>query len=265
MKKPGWRATAAPALPIVAAVMAAMVAVAVAAVAVAAVAVAQQAPVTCETWTKAQQDAGSWLSYGKNYYGWRYSPLAQIDTANIAPLAPAWILPTGVAGPYETTPLVSGEMMYITGPSNHAWAVDLLTGRKVWSYSKSVPSGLGLCCREVNRGFAILGDRLFKMNLQATLVSLDVKTGKVLWETTVDDYKKGYSATATPLVVKDMVVTGIAGGEWGIRGYVDAYDAATGARRWRFYTIPGDGEKGVETWGGDSYKRGGGSTWITGT
>ena len=131
---------------------------------------------------------------------------------------------------------------------------------------KHVPTGLGLCCGPVNRGFAMLGDRLFKMNVQATLVALDVKTGTVLWETTVDDYKKGYTATAAPLIVKTMVVTGIAGrGEWGIRGYIDAYDASTGARRWRFYTIPDTGEKGVETWGGDSYKRGGGSTWITGT
>ena len=153
----------------------------------------------------------------------------------------------------------------LTGASNNAWAVDLLTGRKVWSYSKHAPTGLGLCCGPVNRGFAMLGDRLFKMNVQATLVALDVKTGTVLWETTVDDYKKGYTATAAPLIVKDMVVTGIAGGEWGIRGYIDAYDASTGARRWRFYTIPDTGEKGVETWGGDSYKRGGGSTWITGT
>lgn len=223
------------------------------------------APVTFETLKKAQEDPSSWLSYGKNYYGWRYSPLAQIHTKNIGALAPAWILPLGVQDNTETTPLVLDGMMYATGPSNSAWAIDLLTGRKVWSYAKRAPGGLGLCCGPVNRGFAILGDRLFKMNVQATLVALEVKTGKVIWETTVDDYKKGYTATAAPLVVKDMVVTGIAGGEWGIRGYVDAYDAATGARRWRFYTIPDTGEKGVETWHGESYKHGGGSTWITGT
>ncbi len=228
-------------------------------------AIAAAAPVTFEQLTKAQQDAASWLSYGKNYFGWRYSPLAAINTTNVAHLAPAWILPTGFEGVYETTPLVVGEMMYVTGPSNRAWAVDLLTGRKVWSYSKYAPPGLGLCCGPVNRGFATLGGRLFKVNIQATLVALASSTGEVLWETTLDDYKKGYTATAAPLVVKDMVVTGIAGAEWGIRGHVDAYDAATGKLRWRFYTVPDKGEKGSETWGGDSYKNGGGSTWVTGT
>jgi len=223
------------------------------------------AAVTFETLKHAHDDPASWLSYGRNYAGWRYSPLAQINTSNVTPLAPAWILPTGGSENNESTPLVLGDMMYLTGPSNYAWAVDLITGRKVWNYAKPAPSGLGLCCGPVNRGFAILGDRLFKVNVQATLVSLDAKTGRVLWETKVDDHTRGYTATAAPLVVKDMVVTGIAGGEWGIRGYVDAYDAATGARRWRFYTIPAKGEKGVESWAGESYKSGGGSTWITGT
>ncbi|HWB83449.1 MAG TPA: PQQ-dependent dehydrogenase, methanol/ethanol family [Bryobacteraceae bacterium] len=233
--------------------------------AVAAVAALAGDSVTFETLVKAQDDPASWLSYGKNYSGWRYSPLAQIDASNIAHLAPAWILATGARGGNETTPIVLDDMMYLTGPSNAAWAVDLLTGRKVWSYSKDAPLGLGLCCGQVNRGFAILGDRLFKVNIQSTLVALDRKSGKVLWETTVDDYKKGYSSTAAPLVVKDMVITGTAGAEWGIRGYVDAYDAATGKRWWRFYTVPGKGEPGAGTWGGDSYKNGGGSTWITGT
>jgi alcohol dehydrogenase (cytochrome c) len=230
-----------------------------------AVALVAGAQVTSETLTKAQQDPNSWLSYGKNYFGWRYSPLTQINAANVAQLAPAWILPTGVTGNNETTPLVLGDMMYVTGPSNNAWAIDLLTGKKVWSYSEYVPSGLGLCCGPVNRGFATLGDRLFKVNLQSTLVAIEAKSGKVMWETTIDDYKKGYTNTAAPLVVMDMVVVGTAGAEWGIRGYIDAYDAATGKRRWRFYTVPTAGEPGIETWGGNSYKTGGGSTWITGT
>ena len=223
------------------------------------------ATVTFEQLTKAQDDPASWLSYGKNYFGWRYSPLAQIDASNVGQLAPTWIFATGAQGPNETTPIVLGDLMYITGPSNNGWALDLLTGRSIWNYSKYVPPGLGLCCGTVNRGFAILGDRLFKVNIQAMLVALEAKTGRLLWETTIDDYKKGFSTTAAPLIVKDMVVTGIAGAEWGVRGYVDAYDAATGARRWRFYTIPTKGEKGVETWGGESYKNGGGSTWVTGT
>ena len=230
-----------------------------------AVAMAGAAPVTYETLTKAQQDPNSWLSYGKNYFGWRYSPLTQINATNVSQLAPAWILPTGAVGNNETTPIVSGDMMYITGPANNAWAIDLNTGKKVWSYSKYVPSGLGLCCGTVNRGFAMLGETLYKVNIQSTLVALEAKSGKVLWETTIDDYKKGYSNTVAPIIVKDMVVVGTAGAEWGIRGYIDAYDAKTGQRRWRFYTVPTDGEKGIETWGGSSYKTGGGSTWITGT
>ena len=111
----------------------------------------------------------------------------------------------------------------------------------------------------------MLGDRLFKVNVQSTLVALEAKSGKVLWNTVIDDYKKGYSNTTAPLVVKDMIVVGTAGAEWGIRGYIDAYDAATGKRRWRFYTVPTAGEPGIETWGGNSFKTGGGSTWITGT
>ena len=223
------------------------------------------AQVSNEALVHAQQDPNTWLTYGRNYRGWRYSPLAQITGANIAQLTPAWILPTGVPGRNETTPLVVDGMMYLTGPANNAWAVDLLTGRKVWSYSDYVPSGLGLCCGTVNRGFAILGDKLFKVNIQSTLVALDRKSGKILWQTTIDDYKKGYSNTVAPLVVKDMVVVGTAGAEWGIRGYIDAYDANTGKRRWRFYTVPTAGERGVESWAGNSFKTGGGSTWITGT
>ncbi|HLH38426.1 MAG TPA: PQQ-dependent dehydrogenase, methanol/ethanol family [Bryobacteraceae bacterium] len=226
---------------------------------------AANAQVTNDALVHAQQDPDTWLTYGRNYQGWRFSPLAQVTAANVAQLAPAWILPTGVPGNNETTPLVVGGMMYLTGPSNNAWAVDLLTGRKVWSYSDYVPSGLGLCCGTVNRGFAMLGDKLFKVNIQSTLVALDSKTGKVIWETPIDDYRKGYSNTVAPLVVKDMVVVGTAGAEWGIRGYVDAYDANTGKRRWRFYTVPTSGEKGIESWGGNSFKTGGGSTWITGT
>jgi alcohol dehydrogenase (cytochrome c) len=223
------------------------------------------AQITKEALVNSQQEANSWISYGRNYFGWRYSPLTQISTANVAQLAPAWILPTGVPGRNETTPLILGDMMYLTGPSNNAWAVDLLSGRKVWSYSAYVPPGLGLCCGPMNRGFAMAGDRLFKVNIQSTLVALEAKSGKVLWETTIDDYRKGYSNTAAPLIVKDMVVVGTAGAEWGIRGYIDAYDAATGKRRWRFYTVPTASEPGIQTWGGSSYKTGGGSTWITGT
>jgi alcohol dehydrogenase (cytochrome c) len=213
----------------------------------------------------AQSDPNSWVTYGKNYAGWRYSELSQINTATVARLAPAWVLQAGEGG-NETSPLVYGGVMYLTGNSNHAWAVDARTGRRLWDYSKTSPKGLGLCCGEVNRGFASLGERLFKVNIEDTLVSLDARTGAMLWESEIADYKKGYSGTVAPLAVKDKILVGTAGAEFGIRGFVDAYYAQTGERAWRFHTVAGKGEPGGDTWGnGDSWTRGGGSTWITGT
>lgn len=210
------------------------------------------------------QDTG-WRTYGLNDAGWRYSELKQIDTGNIPQLAPAWIFQSGLGGVMETTPLVDGSLMYITGPSNHAYALDLRTGKPMWHYSKTPPKGLGLCCGEVNRGFAMSGDKLFKVSIENHLVALDKKTGAVVWDTEIADYKKGYTGTVAPIVVKNLVVTGTAGGEFGIRGFIDAYDAGTGKRVWRFYTVAAPGEPGGDTWNGDTWQRGGASTWITGT
>ncbi|HLN01311.1 MAG TPA: PQQ-dependent dehydrogenase, methanol/ethanol family [Bryobacteraceae bacterium] len=213
----------------------------------------------------AQTDPATWLTYGKNYAGWRYSELGEINTSNVSRLAPRWIYQTGQSGSHETTPLVFGGMMLVTGPSNHADALDLLTGKQIWHYHKAPPSGLGLCCGEPNRGFAALGEKLFKVNIEATLVALDARSGSVLWEKPIDDYKKGFTATGAPIIVKNRVVVGMAGAEFGTRGFIDAYDASTGERAWRFYTVAAKGEPGGDTWDGDSWQRGGGSTWITGT
>jgi len=214
----------------------------------------------------AQADSTSWLTYGKNYAGWRYSELAEINVSTVSRLAPRWIHQTGQNGSHETTPLVFGGMMFVTGPSNQADALDLLTGKQIWHYEKAPPpTGLGLCCGQPNRGFAALGEKLFKVNIEATLVALDARSGTVLWEKQMEDYKKGYSATGAPIVVKNKVVVGMAGAEFGTRGFIDAYDASTGDRVWRFYTVAGKGEPGGDTWDGDSWQRGGGSTWITGT
>ena len=206
-----------------------------------------------------------WTRYGKNPLGWRHSELAQINTENVSRLAPRWIFQTGVNGKNETTPLVDDGLMYMTGPLNNAWALDALSGRPLWHYGKPFPPGLSYCCGPVNRGFAMLRDKLFKLNLDATLVAIDRKTGGVLWESRVDDYKKGYSGTAAPLIAKNLVVVGIAGAEFGVRGFIDAFDANTGKRAWRFYTVAGEDDPGGKSWSGDSWKRGGGSTWITGT
>jgi len=215
------------------------------------------------------QDTG-WRTYGLNDAGWRYSELKQIDTGNIAQLAPKWIFQSGLPGTMETTPLVEGGLMYVTGPSNHAYALDLRQGKPIWHYSKTPPKGLGLCCGEVNRGFATIGDRLFKVSIEDTLIALDKASGELLWETQIADHRKGYTGTVAPIAVKNLVVVGTAGAEFGIRGFVDAYDATTGKRVWRFYTVAGPGEPGADTWGnkttaGEAWQRGGGSTWITGT
>ena len=215
----------------------------------------------------AQSDPGTWTTYGKNSLGWRFSELDQINTDTVKRLVPQWMYQTGVPGKNETTPLVFGGMMYITGPSNTAWALDALTGRPIWSYKSAPPSAINLCCGPVNRGFAVHDNKLFKVNLEGTLLAMDPGSGAVLWQTVLEDWKKGYTATAAPLIVKNLVVTGMAGAEFGTRGFIDAYDPNTGKRVWRFNTVPGKGEPGGETWSdsGESWKHGGGSTWITGT
>ena len=155
--------------------------------------------------------------------------------------------------------------MYVTGPSNHAYALDARTGKTIWHYANTPLKGLPLCCGEQNRGFAMIGNKLFKVDLEDRLVALDARTGDVLWKTEIADYKKGYTGTVAPLAVKNLVIVGTAGAEFGTRGFVDAYDATTGKRVWRFNTVPSPDEPGGDSWTGDAWKLGGGSTWITGT
>ena len=157
-------------------------------------------------------------------------------------------------------------VLYVTGFNNNAWAIDARSGRTIWRYRRDLPEDLKLCCGAVNRGFAVLGDRLFMTTLDAHLIALDMKTGTLLFDVELADYKLGYSATVAPLVVKDKVIVGVAGAEYGIRGFIDAYDVQTGKRAWRFYTVAGPGDPGGRSWPqGDAYLRGGGSIWVTGT
>jgi len=211
-------------------------------------------------------DGSRWLTFGGNYTNQRHSPLTQITPANVTRLVPQWVFQTDTPGRFETTPLVRDNVLYVTGPLNVAWAIDARTGREIWRYKRELPptGGLTACCGLVNRGFGVLGDRLFMTTLDAHLLALDMKTGAVVWDATLEDFSKGYAATIAPLVVKDKVIVGVAGGEYGIRGFIDAYDAKTGKRAWRFYTIPGPGEPGHDTWAGDSWQRGGASVWATG-
>jgi alcohol dehydrogenase (cytochrome c) len=211
-------------------------------------------------------DGSRWLMFGGSYANQRHSPLTQITPENVNRLAPQWVFQTDTAGRFETTPLLRDNVLYVTGPLNVAWAVDARTGREIWRYKRELPptGNLTACCGLVNRGFGVLGDRLFMTTLDAHLVALNMKTGGVVWDTALEDFSKGYASTIAPLVVKDKVIVGVAGGEYGIRGFIDAYDAKTGARAWRFYTIPGPGEPGNDTWAGDSWQRGGASVWVTG-
>ena len=209
-------------------------------------------------------DGSRWLTFGGNYSNQRHSPLTQITPANVNRLVPQWTFQTGTLGNFETTSLLRDNVLYVTGPQNVAWAIDARTGRQIWRYRRELQPNLTACCGLVNRGFGVLGDKLFMVTLDAHLLALDMKTGAIVWDVTMQDYRSGYASTIAPIVVKDKVIVGVAGGEFGIRGFIDAYEAQTGKRAWRFYTIPGPGEPGHETWAGDSWKIGGVGVWVTG-
>ena len=212
-----------------------------------------------------KDDGSRWLTFGGNYSNHRFSPLAQLTPENVQRLQPQWTFQTGTLGNFETTTLIRDNVLYVTGPQNVAWAIDARSGRQIWRYRRELPAtGLTACCGLVNRGFAALGDKLFMTTLDAHLLALDMKTGAIVWDATLEDYKIGYASTIAPIIVKDKVIVGVAGGEYGIRGFIDAYEAQTGKRAWRTYTIPGPGEPGFNTWAGDSWKIGGTGVWVTG-
>ena len=221
--------------------------------------------VTPERLLESAKEPQNWLMYSGDYAGRRYSTLDQINTKNAASLVPKWAYQTMAGGKFETTSLVVDGVLYATGADDRAFALDAPSGRPIWQYQRSLPPDIRPCCGRVNRGMAILGDKVFLGTLDAHVIALDTKTGNVVWDVGTSDYRKGYSITLAPLVINHLVLIGVSGGEYGIRGFIDAYDAVTGARKWRFYTVPGPGEPGHETWEGDSWKIGGAPAWITGT
>ena len=223
-----------------------------------------RAQVTFDRLLQSSKEPQNWLTYSGDYAGHRHSELTQVNSENVKGLVARWVYQTAALGKFETTPLVVDGILYGTGQDDHAFALDARTGRPIWQYQYIYPSDIRPCCGRVNRGVAILGDKVFYGTLDAHLVALDTKTGNVVWNVAAADYRKGYSFTLAPLAVKNMIVMGISGGEYGTRGFVDAYDANTGERKWRFYTTPGPGEPGHETWAGDSWKIGGAPAWITG-
>jgi alcohol dehydrogenase (cytochrome c) len=210
------------------------------------------------------KEPGNWLTYSGNYAAHRHSSLDQINDANVQKLKPVWSFQVQSLQKFETTPIVIDGIMYISEPPSNVTALDLKTGRPLWRYRRTMPDDIRVCCGQVNRGVAALGDLIYVGTIDAHLVALNAKTGAVIWDTVVANYKTGYSVTVAPLAVKDKIVVGMAGGEYGVRGFLDAYDAKSGKRAWRFWTIPGPGEKGNETWKGDSWKTGSAATWVTG-
>jgi alcohol dehydrogenase (cytochrome c) len=222
-------------------------------------------PVTYERLLNAAQEPGNWLTYSGDYRSHHYSTLKQITSDNVHRLRAKWIHQMH-RPKVETTPIVVDGIMYVTRPPSDVMALDAETGRALWTFEYELKTRVYTCCGEVNRGLAILGTTLFINTLDAQLIALDARSGRKLWQTEIADPKLNYTATGAPLAVKDKIIVGIAGAEGGIRGFLDAYDPKTGKRVWRFWTIPAPGEPGSETWGGgDAWKHGGGSTWLTGS
>jgi alcohol dehydrogenase (cytochrome c) len=233
---------------------------------------ATQAPITNQDLLDGLKNPARWLTFSGDYTGQRHSPLKQLTPKNVAGLIPQWVFQTDIPGlagrGIENTPLVVDGILYVTGNNDTAWALDGRTGRPIWSYRRRLPANfiVSVCCGPVNRGFGILGDRLYMGTLDAHLVALNRKTGEVIWDVAVGDLKKANAITAAPLVIKNKVIIGVSGGDYSSRGYINAYDAQSGELAWHFNTIPMPGEPGSDTWpNADVAARGGGAVWVTGS
>lgn len=229
-------------------------------------------PVPFERILHASQEPQNWLTYSGNLNSQRHSGLTQINPDNASNLTLKWVFQSRSLDKHEVTPLVVDGVMYTIQSPNDVIALDAATGKQLWLYAHKPAEGTrNPCCGNLTRGVAILGDKLFLASLDARMIALDAKTGKELWNVQVADYKQQYAMTVAPLVVKDKVITGVAGGEHGVRGFLAAFDVNTGKEVWRFYTVPGPGEPGYETWLGkdgkpnDNYLHGGAPIWVTGS
>ena len=212
---------------------------------------ATQAQVTPERLLNAKSEPGNWMLYQGDYDGQRHSDLSQITRDNVADLEIKWIWqarsPASGGQKFEATPLVVDGVMYTVSPPNDVVALDPRTGRVFWTYAYAPDTNARVCCGRVNRGLAIHGDTLYMGAIDGHLLAIDAKNGQVKWNVTVGDPSLGYALTVAPLVIGNKVIVGPAGGEYGIRGFIAAYDVDTGAELWRFNTIPGPGEKGFES------------------
>lgn len=231
--------------------------------------------VTYERIVDARSEPENWLTYYGAYNGQRYSPLDQINTENVKRIGPAWIFQAGASGmiagastySFEAAPIVVNGIMFLSGWDGWVWALDARTGKEIWRYKHATPYDVSLCCGNVNRGVAVAKGKVFVVTPNAHVLALDATTGKRVWDQTYGDVRAGESATVAPLVVKNMVIVGSSGGEFGVRGHLDAFDLDTGERVWRCYTVPKPGEPGSETWpaDGEAWARGGANCWLTGT
>jgi len=213
----------------------------------------------------ADAEPHNWMMYGGNFAGTHFSKLRQITPANVRTLQAQWSIQLLGDQALQTMPLVIDGVMYTTGPPGQVYALDARAGRQIWRYERKMKSTHAYAINQSNRGVAVPDNRVFFGTLDAALVALDARTGRPLWEVQLADVQLGHSLTSPPLAVDGKIITGISGGEFPIRGFIDAYDPANGKRLRRFYTIPGPGEPGNETWLGDSWKEGGSATWLTGT
>ena len=212
------------------------------------------------------QAGRNWPSYNGDYTGRRYSAQKQLTPANVHKLAPQWVFHTRATDRLENTPVVMDGIMFVTA-ANDCYAIDARTGRVIWHYSRPISEGLiDDASSHHNRGVALWHGRVYMETDNAHLLCLDARSGNLLWDVMYADVTKdNYGATSSPLVVKNEVLVGTSGGDDGVRGFLAAYDTVTGKQKWRFWTIPGPGEKGNESWPGEMYKRGGGTTWMPGT
>jgi alcohol dehydrogenase (cytochrome c) len=212
----------------------------------------------------AASDNENWLTYSRDYANQRFSPLRSINQQNVRNLAPVWSFQTGTPDGLQSTPLLVNGVLYLSTSWNHVFAIDARTGTELWHYRRKLPDKLKYCCGPVNRGVAVLNDSIYLATLDAHLVALDARTGRPKWDVEMGKVEQNLSGTAPPLAVGTKVFIGIAGGDFPSRAFIDAYDARSGKRLWRFYTIPGTGEQGAETWLGKSNETGGAATWMNG-
>ncbi len=230
--------------------------------------------VTFERIVRARSEPHNWLTYYGAYDGHRFSSLRQINTDNVARLRPAWTfqaVPIGIIPKHseftlEAAPIVVDGVMFLAGWDGYVWALDAATGEELWRYRHAIPLDTPLCCGNVNRGVAVARGKVFYSTPNGHLLALDARTGEPVWTKIWVDVRAGESSTMAPLIVKNMVIVGSSGAEYGVRGHIDAFDIDTGQRIWRRYGVPKPGEPGSETWGNEeAWQRGGGSAWITGS